>query len=237
MTSNAIVRERILSYKENELIMASKLYRKELSCKVSEEAFYKTIERMCKANELIKIAKGTYHLPKINKYGIVPPSEEEIVSSFTKNNSGAVIGFSLYNKLGLTTQVSKSVLVISNALDSITKNIKNIEIKRVNIDFSKENINMIQGLNVLQNFDVIEDLNYCVFIKYIEQFALSYKDDIFEKVYGAIKYKKSTISFLYEILNYYEINNDLSNHLSKLSEYKHPKMEEIYEAARIQRGF
>ena len=237
MTSNAIVREKILTYKENEIIMASKFYRKELACQVTEEAFYKTLERMCKENELVKIAKGTYHLPKISKYGIVPPSDEEMVSSFTKNNTGIIIGYSLYNELGLTTQVPKSVLVMSNALDGITKNIRNIEIKRVNIDFSKEIKNMIRGLDVLQNFNIIQDLNYSAFIKFTEQFALSFKENIFEKVNDAIKYKKSTISFLYEILKYYGVNNDLGNHLSSLSEYKHPKMEEIYEAARIQRGF
>ena len=47
--------------------------------------------------ELVKIAKGTYHLPKVSKYGIVPPSEKEIISAFTENGTGTVVGYSLYN--------------------------------------------------------------------------------------------------------------------------------------------
>ena len=42
-----------------------------------------------------------------------------------------------------------------------------------------------------------------------------------------------TISFLREILNYHKVENNLDEYLSSLSEYKHPKMEELYEAARI----
>ena len=42
-----------------------------------------------------------------------------------------------------------------------------------------------------------------------------------------------TISFLREILRYYEVTNNLDRHLSALSTYKHPRMEEIYEIARV----
>ena len=39
-----------------------------------------------------------------------------------------------------------------------------------------------------------------------------------------------------EVLNYYGVENNLNMYLSSLSEYKFPKMEEIYEIARISRG-
>ena len=55
----------------------------------------------------------------------------------------------------------------------------------------------------------------------------------FEKVIAVEKFKKSTIAFQREVLNYYGIRNCLDRHLSAMSKYKHPKMEEIYEAARI----
>ena len=85
MKSNPVVRNALREFKENELIIASRLYKEKLSGQISEAAYYKTLQRMCESGELVKIAKGTYHLPKIGKYGIIPPSEKEIVSAFTEN--------------------------------------------------------------------------------------------------------------------------------------------------------
>ena len=71
------------------------------------------------------------------------------------------------------------------------------------------------------------------FVNYSRNFAEQYNDEILERVLSSEKYKKSTLSFLRDILNFYKINNNLDKHLSSMSKYKHPKMEEIYEAARI----
>ena len=70
MQSSNVIRNELMHYQKNELIFASKLYKTKLYDQISEAAFYKTLERMCKSGELIKIAKGTYHLPKIGKYGL-----------------------------------------------------------------------------------------------------------------------------------------------------------------------
>lgn len=233
MRSNLTVKNAMESYKENELILASKLYREELSYQISEAAYYKALERMCKAGELVRIAKGIYHLPKMSKYGIVPPSEEEIISAFTKNETGTVIGYSLYNALNLTTQISKTVNVMSSELESFTKSIRNVVIHQTLLVFSEGIKSMVQGLEVLQNFSTIQDINYSAFIQFAERLASVYDNELFRKVISAKSYKKSTISFLQEILNYYGVQNNLSMYLSTLSEYKHPKMEELYEAARI----
>ena len=233
MKNSLVVENALANYRENELIFASKLYREKLSDQIGEAAYYKTLERMCKAGNLVKIAKGTYHLPKINKYGIVPPSEEEIISAFTENETGTVIGYSLYNALNLTTQISKTVNVLSSALEGFTKSIRNVIIHQMPLVFSEEVKNMVHILDVLQNFTAIQDINYSAFLKFTEKLASAYDSESFRKVISIGSYKKSTISFLHEILNFYGVQNDLSRHLSTLSEYKHPKMEELYETARI----
>lgn len=229
MKGNPVVRDVLAEFKENELIIASKLYREKLVNRISEAAYYKTLQRMCESGELVKIAKGTYHLPKVSKYGIVPPSEQEIISAFTENETGTVIGYALYNSLNLTTQISKSVTVMSSALEGFSKTIRNVVVHRVDIDYTESVINMIHCLEVLQNFDRIQDINYSVFIKYIEEFSKTYTDRTFEEVFSNVSYKKSTISFLREILNYYKVDNDLDKHLSSLSNYKHPSVKEIYQ--------
>lgn len=233
MKGNPIVRNALAEFEANELIIASKLYKEKLSGQITEAAYYKTLQRMCESGELVKIAKGTYHLPKVSKYGIVPPSEKEIVTAFTENETGTVIGYSLYNALNLTTQIPKTITVMSSALEGLTKSIRNVIVYQVPLEFSKEITSMIHGLEVLQNFNSIQDINYSAFLKFSEELALSYNPEIFEEIVNTKTYKKSTISFLYEILNYYNVQNNLNKYLSALSEYKHPKMEELYEAARV----
>jgi len=233
MKGNPIVRNALAEFEANELIIASRLYREKLAGQISEAAYYKTLQRMCESGELVKIAKGTYHLPKVSKYGIVPPSEKEIVTAFTENETGTVIGYSLYNALNLTTQIPKTITVMSSALEGLTKSIRNVIVYQVPLEFSKEITSMIHGLEVLQNFNSIQDINYSAFLKFSEELALSYNPEIFEEIVNTKTYKKSTISFLYEILNYYNVQNNLNKYLSALSEYKHPKMEELYVAARV----
>ena len=233
MKNNSVVKVALGKFKENELIIASKLYKEELLNQITEAAYYKTLQRMCEAGELVKIAKGTYHLPKVGKYGIVPPSEKEIIAAFTENKTGSVVGYSLYNELNLTTQISKTVNVLSSALDGFSKSIRNIVINYVPLKFSPEVEKMIQGLEVLQNFNAIQDINYSAFVEYSKVLAQDFEEKTFEEVISKTNYKKSTISFLKEILNYYNIKNNLNKYLSALSEYKHPKREELYETARI----
>lgn len=229
MKSNTAFRKAIQYYKENELIFASKVYKESMSKDISEVAYYKMLERMYKDGELAKAARGIYYKPKSSKYGIIPPSQEQIIESFTKNNTGTVIGYALYNKLNLTTQVAKTVQVLSSTLDSFTKTIRNVSIKQVELEFTQDVEDMIQGLDVLQNFYEIEDINYVEFLEYTRKLAMRYHADTFKKVISKVSYKKSTIAFLREILCFYNVQNALDQYLSELSNYKYPKMEELYD--------
>ena len=232
MKSSAIIRDRLSHYRENELIFASELFREHLSEHMTEAAFYKMLERMCGNGELGKAAKGIYYIPNRSRYGIVPLSESQIVDTFIQNETGMVIGYSMYNSLGLTTQVSKTVNVLSSTLDGFSKTIKNVAIKQVPLEFSDGVKSMISGLEVLQNFYEIQDMDYVAFVEFSKKLADDYQNETFEIVISKTSYKKSTIAFLREILRYYEVANNLDRHLSALSNYKHPRMEEIYEIAR-----
>ena len=100
MINSAIIRKELSKYRENEIIFASTLYKEKLyKQNVSESSFYKLLERMYKAKQLEKISKGIYYFPKKGKYGFVPISNEEIISFFTNNKEGMVVGYNLYNKL------------------------------------------------------------------------------------------------------------------------------------------
>lgn len=233
MTSTQTIANALGQFPENNLIFASQLYAERLRNEVTESAYYKTLERLCKNGALRKIAKGTYYRPKTSKYGIVPPSQKEIVSVFTEPNAGTVVGYSLYNRLRLTPQVGKTIEAYSSRLTQQTKTVSNVRLNYCNLVFTPEVKAIIHMMDVLQNFTEIQELDYAKFLEFSREFAQQYSDEAFEQVNHSLRYQKRTISFLREVLNYYGIEHNLSRYLSSLSEYKHPRMEEIHEAAHI----
>ena len=209
---------------------ASEFYEK-IDSVCSEFSFYKALERLVKSQSLIKVSKGVYCLPIHTDFGVVKPSDKQIIGKYISENRGMKVGYQLYNELNLSTQISKKYVIYSNALSGFTKNIRNINIKKVNLSFTDEIKNQIAMLEVLSNFERIQDLNLNVFRSYSENFARNFNEKDFEEVINNIKYKKSTISFLKEILDYFNTSNDLGKYLSPLSTYKHPKTEDIYESS------
>ncbi|MBE6131676.1 MAG: hypothetical protein E7183_08130 [Erysipelotrichaceae bacterium] len=219
-------------YKKNELIVASKLYKEEFSLVLSEATFYKIIERLKNKGKIIRVSKGIYVIPKESEFGIIPITEEDIIDDYIADEKGMVIGYGLYNKLKLTTQIPFYFEIYSSIITENCKLIQNVTIKYADLEFTKEIKAMVECLEVLENFSFIQDLNYLQFIKYTENFINNYNDIILDKVLKKIKYKKSTLSFLNNILNYYNIKNNITDYLSSFSNYKHYKMGEIHEIAR-----
>lgn len=230
MKQNQIVEASLQCFKPNELIFASKFFREELEGKVSEAAYYKTLERVCKGGKLVKAAKGTYYIPKSSRFGTIPLSEEEIISTFAKEESGTIVGYSLYNQLGITTQISKATEVLSSTLDSQTKTIRNVVVHYLPLRYTEAVKQTVQALDVLQNIEHIQEINYRALVSYTKSIADNYDQSVFEEVIVKRKYPKATIAFLQSILDYYGKENQLNKYLSSLSTYKYPRMEELLAA-------
>ncbi len=69
-------------------------------------------------------------------------------------------------------------------------------------------------------------------IRSTERFASEFNEEAFDTVQNIIGYPKWTIAFLREVLDYHRTPNNLSRYLSTLTDYRFPKMEELYETAR-----
>ena len=233
MTNTQIVSQAIAEIPENQLIFASKLYHEQFGDRITESSYYKTLERLRNAGSLCQIGKGTYYRPKVSKYGTVPPSQQEIIAAFTEPDKGTVVGYSLYNSLKLTTQVSRTVEVLSSAMEQQTKKIGNVMLSYCDLVYAPEVKRLIHMMEVLQNFGKIQELDYAQFVKFCERFITTYDDAVFAQVCRQMKYQKRTISFLRNILAFYHVPNNLSRYLSSLSEYQHPTMEEIYDTAHL----
>lgn len=231
-------RDRLLaefqSVPENTLIMTGKLYREKFSTDMSEAAFSQMVSRLYRAGEIERVSKGVYCRPKKTRFGKVLPSEREIVDLFTSGNSGVVVGYGLYNSLGVSTQISKRWTAYSSVADVQLKQIRNVTIHRFDLDYTSETKAMIQMLELLHHYKDIQDINYTALLRSTEKLSEQYNEQEFEKVVKTIGYPKWTIAFMRQLLNHYSVPNTLNRHLSSLSTYPIPKMEELYEAARKQ---
>ena len=228
-TNLQIVRE--LQKKPECLLLASEIYERNFSNEISESAYYQALTRMCKKKDLIRLSKGIYCIPQKTRFGIVTLSEKDIISYFTDNEKGVLLGYSFYNSVGLTTQISKTIHILSSRLTEKKRNLSNIYIETLNIRFTEERKAVLQMLDVLYHFKNIEDLNSFAFLNFGKKFADTYDDFETNFIIQQTAYPKWTVAFLAEVLNYFHISHSLNQYLSTLSNYNIPNMEDIYESA------
>jgi len=219
-------------YPENALIFAGRIYEEEFADKMTETAYYQMLSRMCKDGNITRITKGIYYRPKLSKFGAVPPSDHEIIRSFTKDGQGVVVGYALYNALKLTTQVPKRILVYSSLPDEQHRRIGNVVLQRCSLKFDSQVCSTVRMLDVLQHYGEIQELEHERFAELCAEFSEAYCDSTVHEVLSNIRYSKRTVAFLREVLEYHGRKHTLDRYLSSLSDYKIPRMEALYESAR-----
>ena len=129
------------------------------------------------------------------------PSEKEIIATFTENDTGMVVGYTMYNAMRLTTQVSKNIQIYTSALDEQKKQIGNVFLQKYDMVFSPQVVRVVAILEVLQNYNKIEDLNETQFQKLCAEFAGQYDEEVCEYVLSNIPYSEQTIALLKTILD------------------------------------
>jgi hypothetical protein len=225
-----MVMENIRQYPELKLIDAQKVYKEKFEG-ISETIFYKALSRLAKNGEIERITKGIYCKPKKGRFGITISNEKDILEYFLgKNkNKGVVIGYRLFNKYKLTTQVSKIIELYSSVIIQEKRNIRNVAIKKANLRFNITTIRMIELLEILQEYKNIEDLNMNSFIKFIEETIKYYDEKTVERIIKSIGYKKGTLASLRNILEFFNLENTIDKYLNGISKYNAINMGVLYE--------
>ena len=213
---------------ENKIWESSQFYNG-FTQKIPEMTYYKILTRLVQQGKLVHVTKGVYYRPKKSRFGVVPISSREIVQHYIKHNTGLVIGYQMYHQKGITTQIAKSTEILSTTLTEEKKHVRTVSVRKLSVNLNAKVISVIETLEILQNYSKIEDLNRKAFITYMERFAQTYSNQVVDYVMAHRKYKKSTIAFLEQFLNYLHVENDLKKYLSPLSKYAIPAMEDIYE--------
>lgn len=219
------IKDTIFEMPVNEIFEASILRDTQLS-HIPDTAYYKMLERMTRYEQLIRLAKGVYYRPEVDD-GNARVGEQAVVDFYTKEKTGIVIGEALYKEKQIITKHNPQIMILSNKLKEEKKRIGDVYVQKIDIDINDETIPAVQTLEILQNYNRIENRNQNRFLVYMKYFAENYSDEATKYVIENKKYKKSTIAFMQRMLSWHGVDNSLDRYLSTLSEYKIPTIGEL----------
>jgi len=202
---------------------------KQLGIDQSEySAAAKAIERLIKKESISRVSTGVFYKPKQSIFGELKPGEEELLKTYLFQDGkriAYITGGSLYNRMGLTTQVPKTIKVASKVKRVITK-IGKTQVKPVKsyVEVTNENYHLLEILDALKDFTSIPDLDKESAIKLLNNnISKLTKNNLSKLVSYAIKYPPRTKALLGAILEFSGKKNrikDLRTSLNPLTSYK-----------------
>ena len=124
-------------------------------------AVVRAVNRGVESGRLTRVAKGRFYRPRKGVLGDMPVSDEARVRDIVYRNGrrcGYITGPTLYNRLGLTTQVPKMITVATNR-SAQTKDFGTIRVKLVprRAPISEATIPLLELLDALRNARKIPD--------------------------------------------------------------------------------
>jgi len=125
------------------------------------DALKKVLSRLAETGKIVRLSKGKYYKPKEGITGPLKPDEYQVVKDLLEDNgkiTGYLSGINIFNKLGLTTQVSNTIQIGTN-LDkkSIKRGKYTIRFIRQKNTITKENIPLLQILDSIRFIKRIPD--------------------------------------------------------------------------------
>ena len=126
-----------------------------------KEAVIKALNRMAASGSIVKLAKGKFYKPEESAFGKLQPTQREIVKDLLEKNGkviGYLTGYSIYNQLGLTTQVSNTIQIGRKEIRASFKRGRyTISFSRQKNTITKENIPILQILDSIRTIKKIPD--------------------------------------------------------------------------------
>ena len=125
------------------------------------ESVIKMLNRLVSEGVIAKISKGRFYKPKRSIFGALKPKQEEIVKDLLEKDgkvNGYITGYSVFNRLGLTTQVPNVIQIGTN----VRKNKKQRGVFTIRFvlqsnPITKENIPLLQLLDAIRFIKEIPD--------------------------------------------------------------------------------
>ena len=102
-------------------LQAGRVYRREDLARLSNSVD-RHLSQLVSTGTLKKLAQGLYYAPKQSSFGPLPPTDEQVVKGFLRDNEFLVFSPSSYNMVGLgTTQLYNNTLVYNHKRHGVFK--------------------------------------------------------------------------------------------------------------------
>ena len=204
-----------------------------------KEAVIKALNRMVASGKIAKLSKGKYYKPEETAFGQLQPDQYQVVKDLLEENNkviGYLTGYSLYNQLGLTTQVSNTIQIgRKDTRPKFERGRFTISFVRQKNNITKDNIPLLQILDAMRYIKNIPDTTPEAAIK---RFKTIIKD-LSEKDTASIvrlvqKYPPSTRALLGAVLEEIgqtSFTSSLKKSLNPITQYEVPGAKKVLSTA------
>ncbi len=139
----------------------------------SPGAVIKAINRLVEEKQLERFSKGKFYVPENGVLGVRKPSDSELLRSMLYKDGrlrGYVTGLSLFNQLGLTPQVPRTVTLAING-GRQQKEFGTIKIKTqvTRVPIEEQDVLLLQYLDALKEIKTIPDSNINLSLKILQK--------------------------------------------------------------------
>lgn len=205
----------------------------------SKEAIIKALNRLAATGKIVKLAKGKYYKPESTPFGNLQPNQAQIVKDLLENDgkiTGYLTGYSIYNQLALTTQVSNTIQIGKNQIrPGFKRGRYTITFIKQNNIITRDNIPLLQILDAIRYIKKIPDASVESSCKRF----LSILKDLPDKdkstlVRLTLKYPPATRALLGALLDQLQQNSltpPLYKTLNPITKYKLPGAAKVLAAA------
>ncbi len=200
-----------------------------------KEAVIKALNRMVLSGKIAKLSKGKYYKPENTPFGNLQPKQAQVVKDLLEDNgriTGYLTGYSIYNQLGLTTQVSNTIQIGKNEIrPSFKRERYTISFIKQKNTITKENIPLLQILDAIRYIKKIPDATIELSCRRLLAIIgnLPEKDKI-TLVRLALKYPPVTRALLGTMLDQLkqtDLTQPLQKSLNPITKYKLPGVTKI----------
>jgi hypothetical protein len=130
--------------------------------------------RMVKLGVLEKAGRGKYYKPKTSVFGNIGPSSNEIVKDLIHDNgvlSGYVTGYTIWNQMGLTSQISNVIMIgTSRRRDPLKRGNYEIRFIMQPNKITSDSIPLLQILDSLKLLKMIPDTSVGQSVRIIKKY-------------------------------------------------------------------
>lgn len=169
---------------------------------VPYKTLLKILNRLEEEGLLKPVSKGVYFI------GEKSVDEELIFDEYVDDGKGMLVGYQLFNDVGISDYVDCKIEIYTNNIKAKQKSVGRYLLKRVDLEFDDDIVDLVALLEIIDVGYSMKGCDFMAYKKTVDMLLKSYSDSSFEKTVKAIHYKYSTIKQLSELLESNSIDSN-----------------------------